>query len=282
MVEIGYKCEGSPSECTETTCGDGKTEGAEGCDDGNTMPFDGCDVRCLVEPNCEGDSGCTSSCGDGLVIDEGCDDGNNLDGDGCSSSCEVEEGYECTQPGGGETMEVPLVVRDFPASHADFENGISGSEAASQGIVDEDFDADGKPVYIGVDNDGYISTSDSFAEWFRDGSGVNTLVTTLTLWDNGEGGYVNRYHEDGSQWAYYDAETAIYCGPGGSECETQCTEEDYDVCLDPCTVWGDNTDACGVRMEMMDGNPLFFPADELTPASPENLAQIPPPTPTAG
>jgi fibro-slime domain-containing protein len=175
-------------------------------------------------------------------------------------------------------MEVPLIVRDFDESHEDFEEAITGSEVASTGIVEEQLDGEGKPVYAGLDGDGYISSSDSFAEWFRDGSHATTLVTTLVLWDNGEGGYVNRYYEDGSQWPYYDAETAVYCGPGGSECETQCTEDDYDVCLDPCTVWGEeNTDACGVRSEMQDGNPLFFPADEITPASPSMAAQIPEP-----
>src|SRR5690606_20918510 len=32
-VELGNKCEGEPSVCTQTTCGDGVREGAEACDD---------------------------------------------------------------------------------------------------------------------------------------------------------------------------------------------------------------------------------------------------------
>ena len=85
-IELGSKCQGQPSVCTDAVCGDNAREGAEACDDGNTRPFDGCSPTCLREPNCVGLS-CTSECGDGLVIAEDCDDGNLIDGDGCSSAC---------------------------------------------------------------------------------------------------------------------------------------------------------------------------------------------------
>src|SRR5688572_1098273 len=49
-VEVGKKCEGEPSVCTDAICGDGVREGAEACDDGNTTPFDGCSPLCLREP----------------------------------------------------------------------------------------------------------------------------------------------------------------------------------------------------------------------------------------
>jgi cysteine-rich repeat protein len=41
-IELGKKCEGSPSVCTDAECGNGIVEGAESCDDGNKSPFDGC------------------------------------------------------------------------------------------------------------------------------------------------------------------------------------------------------------------------------------------------
>src|SRR5688572_22501443 len=40
-VELGKKCEGQPSVCTDAICGNMVKEGAEACDDGNTLPFDG-------------------------------------------------------------------------------------------------------------------------------------------------------------------------------------------------------------------------------------------------
>ena len=122
--EPGWKCTGSPSVCSHTVCGDGVIEGAETCEDGNAMPFDGCSALCQNEPKCTVGSGCTSTCGDGVVVNEECDDGNNIDGDGCSSDCKVENGYTCKAPDLGASMQVPLVVRDFNAG-GDFEKGSS-------------------------------------------------------------------------------------------------------------------------------------------------------------
>lgn len=59
------------------SCGDGYTEGEEGCDDANEDETDAC-VAC--EP---------ARCGDGAVqagIEE-CDDGNRVDDDACSNAC---------------------------------------------------------------------------------------------------------------------------------------------------------------------------------------------------
>jgi cysteine-rich repeat protein len=48
-VEIGFKCEGSPSACVATVCGDPSMEGAGTCDDGNTLDGDGCSSSCRQE-----------------------------------------------------------------------------------------------------------------------------------------------------------------------------------------------------------------------------------------
>ena len=115
-IEIGYKCESSPSHCTPTTCGDGKIEGAEACEDGSNMPFDGCSSDCRNEPACKGTSACTSTCGDGIVLGEECDDGNTVNGDGCSADCKVERwlqvhaarpGRQDGGPGGLPRLQVP-------------------------------------------------------------------------------------------------------------------------------------------------------------------------------
>ena len=113
----GWACTGSPpTECHATRCGDGKKEGAEGCDDSNTTPFDGCSATCQNEPACPASSNgsCTGKCGDGLLLGgEACDDGNNLPGDGCSATCTVDSGFVCRQPPLGDSIEVPVVYRDF-------------------------------------------------------------------------------------------------------------------------------------------------------------------------
>src|SRR6185369_14787736 len=108
--ETGYKCEGQPSVCSPTKCGDGKKEGAESCDDGNAVPFDGCSATCQAEPNCA-DGPCKSACGDGILIDEECDDGNVKSGDGCSADCKKEAGFVCTQASTCEMLNGACVLR---------------------------------------------------------------------------------------------------------------------------------------------------------------------------
>jgi len=293
-IEIGYKCDGSPSVCTHTTCGDKKIEGAEGCDDGNSMPFDGCSAECTNEPKCSS-TGCTSRCGDGIVLGEDCDDGNNTDGDGCSSDCKVETGFKCEQPSIGDTMKVPAIYRDFNYHNpTDFEAGVTGSKTPTTGLVKSDLDANGKPVYTGVTGNAvHIESAASLAKWYTNVDGVNHATTgKLTLWDNGKGGYVNRYKEDGTQ--YFNTEPAYYCGNVGSE------NSDANGNPIPCTskfATATNCDELAAKGEemlpgscvstngsysakyivsKMDGNPCFFPVDNDNFSKDRNYAQIPP------
>ncbi len=193
-LELGYKCDGSPSVCTPTTCGDGVVEGAEGCDDGNTLPFDGCSSSCQREPTCAVGP-CTSECGDGLVIEEACDDGNTRDGDGCSSSCEAEPGYTCTPAGVlGDTMDVPIVYRDLRGKndgtgsyrHPDFHTyGSCGDWMLPfPGLVEPTLDEEGKPVWTGLAC--HIESQQSFGTWFRDGDHGRTFPELLTLTSTGD------------------------------------------------------------------------------------------------
>jgi len=292
-VEIGFKCDGSPSVCTHTTCGDNNIEGAEGCDDGNAMPFDGCSADCQNEPNCKSGS-CTSRCGDGIVLGEECDDGNNVDGDGCSKDCKIEPGFTCTQPALGDQMMVPVVYRDFKFHNpTDFEGGVVGSYGATQGIVNATLDANGKPVYSGIGGNAHVASADSFSEWYKDVSGVNhSTAAKMTLWNNGKGAYVNRYGANGEQWN--TTEIAYYCGNVGAEqtdasgnpipCTskyagtTNCTEKlALGETLLSCYINGGNYSATFI-VSKADGNPLFFPVDgdSFTPATELTAAQIPP------
>ena len=106
------------TDCTPTSCGDGKLNHAAGeqCDDGNTINGDGCSATCQFErcgngvldpeEQCDGTLGlqpCNTQtclqeiCGNGILdndnaagVHEQCDDGNAAPGDGCSPTCQFE------------------------------------------------------------------------------------------------------------------------------------------------------------------------------------------------
>jgi fibro-slime domain-containing protein len=291
-LELGWKCDDT-GKCTSTVCGDGKVEGAEGCDVGDNLSFDGCSMDCQWEPDCSGGS-CTSKCGDGIVLNEACDDGNAGNGDGCSKDCKVESGWTCSQPTLGDTMLVPAVYRDFRYRNpSDFEAGVTGSKAATIGLVKPDLDSEGKPVYTGVTGDAvHIASADTFKKWYRNDSSNHATSGKLTLWNNGKGAYVNRYGANGEQW--YNTETAYYCGNVGEE------QADADGNPIPCTSKYASTTECDTKaatglemlkcyvdgnsykalfiVSVMDGTPTFFPVDgdNFTPASERQAAKIPP------
>jgi fibro-slime domain-containing protein len=225
----GWACSGTG--CHRTTCGDGTKEGVESCDDRNTTPGDGCSPTCTVEPSCSPSTGtCTSICGDGIVMPAqpdgpvsrggGCDDGNNLANDGCSSDCQVEPGYQCQQPPMADkpSMTVPVTYRDFRAG-GDFEpGGAVGLNVAVTGLVQGTLDSQGKPVFSGATG-GYITSTASFANWYRDVGGTtnSTYKTTMTLYNNGNGGFVNRYGANGEKWTVLSPPTKYWCGSVGQE-----------------------------------------------------------------
>jgi len=209
--EIGWKCDdSSPSVCSAAECGNGEREGAESCDDGNTAPFDGCSSLCLREPNCEGES-CTSDCGDGLLINEDCDDGNNVDGDGCSATCETEGGFTCEEVptcemlNGECVLRVPAIFRDFSDKDPDFgwpEGGTCGIPEGLPivpGIAQDRLDDEGRPVLGRAPPEACIQSAQTFATWFRDGGTAVKVVGDVLLFDNGAGGYVNRFGENGEK-----------------------------------------------------------------------------------
>lgn len=292
-IELGFKCAGTPSTCTATTCGDGKVEGAESCEDGNSRPFDGCSGDCQTEPQC-GSGPCTSRCGDGIVLGEKCDDGNNIDGDGCSATCEPEKGFNCTQPDLGDTMRVPIVLRDFRYRNpTDFEPAATGQTAAVTGLVANELDKDGKPVYAGPANPygaPFIAGASTFSKWYRDEPGVNfTKVSKLTLFRTESGAYVNRMKETGEQ--FLKTATAYYCGNVGAEllddagqpipCTSKYGTTDCDKAPGPilsCNI-KDTSYVATYLVQAIDGNPTFYPVDDVTftPDSERTSAVLPAP-----
>ena len=295
-VEPGFGCSGAPSVCKHTICGDGKMENGEGCDDGNTLPFDGCSEECQIEPKCPPDgSACTSPCGDGIIMgDKECDDANHANGDGCSSSCKVEPGWTCTQPPLGNKMTVPILYRDFRFQNpTDFEPGVTGQYNATTGIASVDLDQSGKPVYSAAASAGFghIASASTYADWFLTTTQLNyPIASTLALWDNGKGGYVNRYGPNGEQWDI--TENVYWCGQAGQE-KTDASGNAIPCTFAQGTTDCDKADASGYKqikcyldgttykalysVGKVDGNPLFFPIDDspFTPKSEFRAAQVP-------
>jgi fibro-slime domain-containing protein len=295
----GWACTGNPpTECHATVCGDGKKEGSESCDDGNSMPFDGCSSDCQNEPSCPNIGPCTPKCGDGVLLGEACEDGNNIDGDGCSSTCMPEAGYTCTRPALGDRILVPIVYRDFLQAHIDFEPGVMGKTTATTGLVGALLDAQDKPTFAGVaGGPAGISTAATFAQWYRDVTGVNhTTASKLTLWSNGLGAFVNRFGANGEQWAL--TAQAFFCGNVGSELldpvtnapipctfrfgPTECdTHRAAGEILLSCFIPANNPTAWNAIFQtgVLDGNPLFFPVDgdPFTPVAERSAATVPPP-----
>jgi fibro-slime domain-containing protein len=227
QLERGKKCEGQPSVCTDTTCGDNVQEGAETCEDGNTVPFDGCSPTCQREPDCNGLS-CISECGDGLVIGEACDDANLIDGDGCSSSCSIEGGFTCLlestceRLNGACVLRVPVIFRDFSESHPDF-GGHACNELAL-GALAPQLDASQRPTLSGSESSERACLSDAanFSEWYSDSATSVMQVGELVLFDNGAGGYVNRFGAQGQQFEAVDPASERNGGTSEAACRETC------------------------------------------------------------
>ena len=300
-VEPGFACSGSPSTCKATVCGDGKVEGSEGCDlgKGKNLPGSGCSPTCHLEPNCSAASGqCTSKCGDGLVVNEGCDDGNTTKGDGCSPDCKQEDGFQCSQPDANSpTMTVPITYRDFlagkgktDAGHPDFyEADAQGQNVPITGLVANTLDNEGKPVYAGTAaSKGFITSADTFKQWYRDVKGVNTTyVSTLLLHNNGTGTYVNWWKDDQqyTKTSCYRWCSSATCAenPPNDRCnppDPGCVAGPAEICVPGCTGAPFTAPGCKATQSKVDGNPLFFPLDKvpnmITPAASFGPGELPP------
>jgi fibro-slime domain-containing protein len=297
-IEVGFKCEGSPARCSPTTCGDGVLEGAESCDDGNTVPFDGCSPTCRAEPVCATGMACSSSCGDGITLnDEECDDGNLRDGDGCSSSCTQEDGFTCAQPEGcaGEDciLELPILYRDFTVAHSDF--GVACG-TIQRNVPEALLSMEGKPV---LSANGYpdacIASAASFAEWYTNAGTNYEIVSTIRLYDNGSGGFVNRYGENGEQYMSPPVGNGRWCGnldqyadcaeaSAAGQCNAPAFDPDVDTCWEVGATLPDDVPpncctncfcAGTVTLQGHDGNPLFFPIENSELAPDLAVASIP-------
>ena len=183
-MELGKKCEGAPSVCTDAECGNGIVEGAESCDDGNDVAVRRLFValpertelrRRVVHVRVRRRP----------LINEECDDGNTTDGDGCSSTCTKETGFTCEQTAicekiNGEcVLRVPAIFRDFSDNDPDFgwpvypdtTCGIpEGEPDRSRHRTETGSTPKGAPCSAERPRMRASQSADTFARWFRDGA----------------------------------------------------------------------------------------------------------------
>jgi fibro-slime domain-containing protein len=94
----------------------------------------------------------------------------------------------------------------------------------SPGIVTDRLDANGKPVYLSSPTLAHVTSAATFNEWYNNVPGTNAMIVgDITLYDNGDGGYVNRFGPNGEQYMASvktpDEQTA---GTSLATCETNC------------------------------------------------------------
>ncbi|HEY5958292.1 MAG TPA: fibro-slime domain-containing protein, partial [Polyangiaceae bacterium] len=264
--------------CT-TRCGDGLVAGGEACDDGNAVSGDGCSAECALESGFE----CTATSADAAFVLPLVVRDFNAGGD-------FEKGSVFAMGLDYATQELVNIGLD-PLGRKPTLKQTAG-------------------LYYGVTGkDSGIASAASFSQWFDDGAApsvnthTRTLASTLNLYPKTDGsGYANRFGKDGDGLndQQYLRVTREQCGvvgkedhnadgsaipctvcyydpiPGTPECDqkdpTRCQK---DPTFQKCELSSDGKDWHGVFLDArFDGNPLFFPADAITPADPARTAQV--------
>jgi fibro-slime domain-containing protein len=142
--------------------------------------------------------------------------------------------------------------------HPDF--GTGNCSALQTGIVENDLDAEGRPTLIPATGaKACIKDSDSFSQWFRDGDWDLHVNSNIVLFDNGKGGYVNRYGKDGEKFTAWQQQAD---GTGPNEQPVQ-ADTDCDALMCHTCSWTPDQQCFGGTLVEYDGNPLFFPIDDV-------------------
>ncbi len=85
----------------------------------------------------------------------------------------------------GSAIVLNGTVRDFRDTHPDFEKGISGLVT---GLVQTQLGADSKPIFVGPNGRGAISSTASFNQWYNDDPTVNSkTIIPLVLSETAPG-----------------------------------------------------------------------------------------------
>jgi fibro-slime domain-containing protein len=116
--------------------------------------------------------------GEGASASNGANAPNGSTGNGFETSGSMANGSGNGSGGGACGTSLIGTVRDFSASHPDFEDYLG----EDPGIVLPDLGSDQKPVYAGQAGNPSTSGQANFDQWFRDVPGVNmSAALTITL-----------------------------------------------------------------------------------------------------
>ncbi len=267
-----------------TKCGDGLLLGTEQCDDGNAVSGDGCSSTCQIEPGFT----CTQSLDSTMVVPvvvRDFDAGGDFE-KGSSFAAGLNYANQgllqsYLNPGGTKPGLKPVLV-----SPTGVYNGNVGQDSG-------------------------IASATSFAQFYDDAAPAAgnayhaTLATTLTLYPNTAGTtYMNRFGVNGdsltsAQYIRMSDPAAHICGNVGTEDHDAmgnpipCTfcPNDSNLATPQCDPAPQATDCQTIPgmaqcvqsggqwhgiwpLAAYDGNPMWFPADSLTPYSPSSTVQI--------
>ncbi len=129
-------------------------------------------------------------------------------------------------PEGACVMRLQAIYRDFSESHPDFGDNDDCSGVV-QGTVASELDAEGRPVLSPVPPTlACVTTSQNFSQWYRDGGTNNRVVKDLLLFDDGNGGFVNRYGANGERFEWSGGANEEHY-PGGATldaCHASCRQ----------------------------------------------------------
>lgn len=98
------------------------------------------------------------------------------EGAGDSQEGRVPDAGGADQSDGGlqECGTVTALIRDFHEAHPDFE--VDNPDAVVLGLVEDDLDSDGKPVYKPDGPTAVTSSEENFNQWYRDVENINIRV----------------------------------------------------------------------------------------------------------
>jgi fibro-slime domain-containing protein len=175
-------------------------------------------------------------------------------------------------------LDLPIIYRDFAEVHSDF--GVSCG-TIERGIPENLLTANGKPeLSANSYGDACITSKATFSEWYTDAPTNSQVTSNIVLFDNGNGGYVNRLNNEGDRYEATSPDGIQWCSNDPDGCDA--CPAGYSICHAPCTPWGaDSTQTCAEYDPVggptyIDGNPLFFPIDELMGSSDDlDIAHIP-------
>lgn len=121
--------------------------------------------------------------------------------------------------GGQRVLQLPALFRDFSDTHPDF--GELTCSGVIAGVVASTLDAEGRPVATAFDQ-ACITSALTFAEWYRDNDWNVPMSGELVLFDDGSGGFVNRFGANGEKFSTVEDGTEQGAASNDPMCTDNC------------------------------------------------------------